>query len=991
MTIRIRLFGAPSVERDGVLTVLPRERGSQLLVLLAHRRGWVARHELAAMLWPEHEGKLALTNLRKALFRLQERPWGAMLEVLPGTVRLDAATDVADFAAAQRDGRHADMLALRRGEWLQGFDDDANQPWTAWLSFERDRLRAAWRAAALERLAGEGVEAAEGIELASRLLDSDPLDEAALQALMDNLARNGQAALARQAYREFAARIDAELGLAPGAQLQALHDRLAVSGAAPAVPPPLPGLAGFVGRAGERRQLAELLSREDVRLVCLTGPGGIGKTRLSQCVLHELSPAHGHDAAFVPLEDLLSMQDVATRIARELGLALKGRAPALQQLQAALRERSTLLVLDNFEQLVGEAAALGELLAACPRLKLLVTSRVRLGLPGEQLYPLEGLPCPEPEDGDRIEAFDAARLFIAAARKVEPSFAAAGEAPAIVDICRQLDGLPLALELAAAWTRVLPCAAIAAELRAGIELLRADGASHPPRHASMEVVFEQSWQRLVAAEREVLARLAVFRGGFTMEAARAVAAAPLPVLSALADKSLLRKDGARLALHPLVQQLAAHKLDDDSCRKTRAAHSAYFLHRLVQWQGAVETGERDTLRAIDADLENFRVAWQWALDAGPADAVPGCAGALLRYFDHRGLNEDGLRWMREATSAPRAREDAALQLLLESCTAHLYYRLDRYAEAESLAANALDRIDPAEPQSAARIQALVVLAACALRVGRVDEAKRRYEQLLARVRSEARPQQIAGTLDNLSLVHKRLGQYDEALRLSLESLEQHRRIGHGAGIALCLNNLASLYIARGEPAAAMAPLREAVQLCERDGLANTAAMVQTNLAHAAMVLGDLVAARHHTRLGVEAAQASGNRSVWTWIHSHGARVCVREGDLAASRLALAEGLSTAVALGSPALLAPGLMAFAELLDAQGQPLLARRCLAFFCELPELTRSDRDEMRALLAQCGGLPPDAAPWPGMALPELLQRISAEAPQAHAALIAQLQPLR
>jgi predicted ATPase/DNA-binding SARP family transcriptional activator len=986
MVIRVLLFGVPSLVQEGVTTALPRERGSQLLVLLAHRRGWVPRHELAALLWPEHESKLALTNLRKSLFRLQDRPWGAALEVLPGSVRLDADTDVAAFDAAVQAGQHADALALRRGEWLQGFDDDANEAWTAWLQFERDRLGAAWRAAALVHLADSKTDTAEGIALASRLLEADPLDEAALRALMELLARSGQAARARQVHREFTARMADELGLAPGAQLQALHDQLGAS-AAPVVPLPAAGLAGFIGRTGERRHIAELLARDDVRLVCLTGPGGMGKTRLSRCVLHDLAPAHGNDVAFVPLEDLLSMQDVAVRIARELGLVLQGRAAPLEQLSVALRERAALLVLDNFEQLVDEVPQLGTLLAACPRLKLLVTSRVRLGLAGEQLYPLEGLPCPEPEDGDRIEAFDAARLFIAAAHRVQPSLVPAAEAAAIVDICRQLDGLPLAIELAAAWTRVLPCADIAAELRAGTELLRADGASHPPRHASMELVFEHSWQRLVTAERDTLARLSVFRGGFQVEAARAVAAAALPVLSALADKSLLRKDGARLALHPLVQQLAAHKLGEAERRATRAAHAAYFQHRLIQCQAAAEAGERGSLRAIDADLENFRLAWQWALEAGPTDALPGCAGALLAYFDHRGLTEDGLRWMREAVDAPRVQGDAALHVLLESRTSHLCYRLDRYAEAESLAAHALERIDPAEPESVARIQALTVLAACALRFGRLAEAQRRYEQLLSRVRSEGRPQQIAGTLDNLALVHKRLGHYDEALSLSLESLEQHRRIGHGAGIALCLNNLGSLYIARGEPAAALAPLREAVPLCERDGLVNTAAMVQTNLSHAAMNLGDQAAARHHCQRASEGALAAGNRSVWAWIHSHGARVSVREGDLPAARVALAEGLATAVTLGAPALLAPGLMAFAELLDAQGHPLLARRCMAFFGELPDLTRSDRDEMLAMLSLWGGLPQGAAAWPGMALAELLQRIAAEAPQQHAALIALL----
>ncbi len=990
MALRVLLFGAPSIEQGGAISALPLERGSQLLVLLAQRRSWVTRQDLAALLWPGHEPRLALTNLRKTLFRLQERPWGAALELQSGAVRLDAATDVSAFEEALQAGRHADALALRRGEWLQGFDDDTNEAWSAWLRFERDRLRAAWRAAALEVLAGD-IGTAEGIGLATRLLDADPLDEAALGALLTRLAQSGQVVRAREAWRDFTRRLADELGLAPSARLQALHDGLgAADSASGPTPSPAAAETAFIGRVGERRRLAELLARDDVRLVCLAGPGGVGKTRLARCVLQDLGAAH-EDAAFVPLEDLASMQDAATRIARELGLALQGRTPPLEQLGAALRTRSALLVLDNVEQLVAQAAPLEKLLADCPRLKLLVTSRVRLGLAGEQLFPLDGLPCPEPEDGEDLEAFDAARLFIAAAQRVAPALVPASEAAAIVEICRRLDGLPLALELAASWTGVLSCEAIAARLDEGSEPLRASDAAHPPRHASMERVFEQSWQHLVAAERETLARLSVFRGGFTAEAARAVAGAALPVLSALSDKSLLHKAGARLALHPLVQQLAALRLGPEPLRATRAAHSAYFLHRLVECKAAAEAGERGTLRTLDAELENVRLAWQWAIDEGPTGMLAECAAALLAYFDHRGLLEEGLRWMREAADAPRLRDDVGLQALLDSRASHLCYRLDRYAEAERLATRVLGRARRDERDAAARVQALTVLAACALRVGRLAEAQQRYEELLVRLRIGQQVQRVAGTLDNLALVHKRLGHYDEALRLSLESLALHRRIGHGAGIALCLNNLGSLHLSRDEPAAAQVPLREALALCERDGLGNTLALVHANLSQAAMRLGDLPAARHHAQRGSTGAQANGNRGVWAWMQSHGARLSVREGDLATARSSLADGLAAAGELGAPSLLAPGLLAFAELLDAQGQPALARRCLAFCSEQAELSLSDRDEMRTVLASWGGVPADAPAWPGLALTELLQRIVAEAPLSHAPLIALLAPPR
>ena len=196
------------------------------------------------------------------------------------------------------------------------------------------------------------------------------------------------------------------------------------------------------------------------------------------------------------------------------------------------------------------------MLEAAPRLRIVVTSRVRLGLTTEWLLPLAGLPTPELEDESDAEAFDAVRLFIQAAQRVEPALVPSVEAAAIVDICRQVEGLPLALELAASWTRVLSCAAIAAELRRGTELLQAVDAAQPARHASMDVVFDHSWRLLTPVERDALARLSVFRGGFSAEAARAVAGASLPVLGALADKSLLRKDDARIYLHPLVNQFA---------------------------------------------------------------------------------------------------------------------------------------------------------------------------------------------------------------------------------------------------------------------------------------------------------------------------------------------------------------------------------------------------------------------------------------------------
>ena len=247
MTVRLLLFSSPTVEFGGGSAALPFERRSQLLAFLALKRSWVGRAELATMLWPELSSKLAYANLRKILFRLQSLPWAPRIDAQGGVLRFEAETDVAAFESALRDNRVADALSLRRGELLVGFDDDPNEAWSSWLNFERDRLRVAWRGAALDRLAAD-VDPGEGIELSARLLDADPLDEAALRAHMSWLGRNGQGGRARQAYREFAGRLGEDLGLAPGAELKALHDSLAVSIAVPVAgmttSPRAPGAVG---------------------------------------------------------------------------------------------------------------------------------------------------------------------------------------------------------------------------------------------------------------------------------------------------------------------------------------------------------------------------------------------------------------------------------------------------------------------------------------------------------------------------------------------------------------------------------------------------------------------------------------------------------------------------------------------------------------------------------------------------------------------------
>jgi predicted ATPase len=767
--------------------------------------------------------------------------------------------------------------------------------------------------------------------------------------------------------------------------------------AAEAAPPPPPAADdGFVGRSGELVRITDLLSRDECRLLCLIGPGGVGKTRLARRAMQLLAAQHADGALFIALEDVDTAAQLGLRLAREAGVATGQRSgDALARAVEAWRDKRLLLVLDNFEQLAAHAATLEQLLHECSGLKLIVTSRVRLQVADEWSMPLEGLPCPDPEDAGRVEAFDAVRLFVKAARRVEPGFAPGPESAAIVDICRQVDGLPLALELAAAWVRVLSCAEIARELRQGTELLRAADARHPARHASIDAVFEQAWRRLTEAERAVLARLSVFHGGFSVDTARAVAGASLPVLGALADKSLLAKDRDRMHLHPLVQQLAALKLQAAGARtETETRHAAHFHGWLKQLEPATARGQRDALRAIDTEFDNCRRAWASAAAHGLAAELRASLPTLRHYFEHRARFEEGLALWRQAAETPLAAADPVLRARLLGQCALMEMRLARYPEAQATAARALEAAD--EPVSGAAravadrdacYQALAVQGGCALFLGRPGEAREVYLQALDLARARANASDIASTLDNLALCEKRLGHYDEALGMTLEALAEHRRHGDDARLAVCLNNLGSLYTFLDQDEDARGHLVEAQALCERHGLVSTRAFALANLSDLALKAADHDAARAHAEAALDGAETAGLRSLAAWLKVQLARVAVRSGELDGARSLLADAAAMALALGAQSVKPAVVQAFAELLDAQGEPGAARRVLGFAAAEPSLSAPDRDELMAAWTRRAAPAAADPPWPGWSLADLMQRITAEAGLAHAPLLAAL----
>ncbi|OGF55090.1 MAG: hypothetical protein A2Z21_04725 [Candidatus Fraserbacteria bacterium RBG_16_55_9] len=567
--------------------------------------------------------------------------------------------------------------------------------------------------------------------------------------------------------------------------------------------------AAFIGREEELAEIADLLDDSGCRLLTLVGPGGTGKTRLALQAAAEKIEAFAQGVYFVPLAALSSKDALAFVVADALKFSFYSREDPEAQLVNYLREKQMLLILDNFEHLLEKAEFLAILLKAAPKVKLLVTSMERLNLQEERVLDIHGLKIPQGVEG--IESYSAVQFFVQSAKRVDAGFSLSEEdKPHVVRICQLVEGMPLGIELAAAWVRLLPARDIAREIEQNLDFLATKLRNVQERHRSLRAVFEHSWKGLSEEEREVFQKLSIFRGGFAREAAQHLTGANLPLLSALMDKSLLRRSASgRYLVHELLRQYAEERLKESPqmYEQIHDGHGMYYADFLEQREEALTWArQQEALAEVQEELENVRESWSWAVEHGRQEALEKSLDSLYLFYDRRSRFREGMEALERAIiklredrneRQERAREIDLLLMKLLSRQGMFCYRLGLYERAQRLLEESL-AASPKGDAPAERALSLNNLGLVAEAFGKYAEARRLYQESFSLRREIGDRWAMALSLNNLGNLAYRLGEYLEAKQLYQESLTMKREVGDRKGTAPSLNNLGNVALALGE-------------------------------------------------------------------------------------------------------------------------------------------------------------------------------------------------
>lgn len=873
---RITTFGSVSLSTDpdhAAITLRSRKHLALLIFLAVPQGRAHSRGTLVALFWPEISEDAARNNLRVALADLRRSLGDAAasletdrvsVRLLPGGHTLDVDEYESLLAAVQAHShvrlescdscisRLAGAAALYRGDFLDGFSIADSEAFDEWATRNRERQRLA-QLALLHQLAvshEQREDHAAQVAYGRQLLAIEPWRESAHDLVIRGLWATGQRGAALKQYDACRRVLADELGLQPSPELAALAERLRAqstldvdttgptttshadisasqsgtagepgSGHRRSVDVALPGgltgeipaaLTPLIGREHELVQLSALLRRDDVRIVTVVGVGGMGKTRLAQ-ELGRASRAHFSDGVcFVSLAPLADPSAIAPAVLAALDEYATGDAQ--QALLLSLRPRRMLLILDNFEHLLDGVPFVSAIAEAAPHVTILATSRERLHVHGEHQFLLSGLAVGPGSAGD--DDSPALRMFVERARHLQPAFELDHRNDAAIRrICRIVDGMPLAIELATTWLEMLAPADIADEIAQNLDFLTTEWQDLPPRQRSMRAVFDWSWSLLNESEQQVLRRLAIFRGGFTRNAAQVVAGASLVVLNRLLQKALVKAGegnrSGRYELHELLRQFALEDLirHPSDAEATADRHLAFYVGLAERGDpGAPKAESEAWLGDVARDHENIRAALAYSLEPRPSTQIVGgtnaepivakaelglrLAGAVWTFWQRHCLFIEGRDWIeRLLAKAPEATSPARATALYGA--AWLAHDQDDFPSADAffVAGLALDQ-DLGQTDRVASV--LVHRGIMARGQGQYGEAIALIEEGLKLSRAAGNLAGVAFSLFRLGVVIRECAQFPRAAAIYNECLTIYRALDDEEGEAFVLLGLADI-------------------------------------------------------------------------------------------------------------------------------------------------------------------------------------------------------
>lgn len=716
----------------------------------------------------------------------------------------------------------------------------------------------------------------------------------------------------------------------------------------------MPDYTSFIGRKKEYADIIQLLGQTDCRLLTLTGPGGIGKTRLALQLDLLLRDNFTRGSFVVYLQPLRSSDFFVSAIADAIGIALTGQEPPLMQLAHYLSDKEALIILDNFEHLLDASDQLATLLAYTPDIKYLVTSREALNLQEEWLYPLSGLAFTAEDTAS--QGNDAVILFNERAQRVYSSFDPDAEQEAVMRICHLVEGMPLALELAAAWRKTLNCQEIAEEIQGGLAFLTTRLRNVTERHHSIQTVFDQTWQRLDAREQVVFRRLSVFRGGFLRDAAATVTGASLTVLSTLADKSLLRLDNnGRYQIHELLRQYAAERLSRqaDEVRQIQADHATFYFQFLYQRSGDVGGGrQREALDEIRADLDNIRAAWQWAVTQGDAHAFQKGSESRGLYYQYLGGYQEGLTLFSQATAAlldqpaSEAVDRALLGTRMYEGWYHLRFGQQEATEACMAASQAIYRRLGIPPLPGYLTDPRAPLSFVALTRGDYATAARLAEEVRDVAESQHQDINRQFAYHLLSEAHVGLGEYETARKYAQQAHALSLMTGDRWFRAYILNNMGQIAVALGDNRMGKMHFQSSYEIRQDFADPEGMALALVNLGNLALKEHDLTAAGEAFLRSYTIYQDINDQGGLAAADWGLGMVAFEQSDLARAQAHFRAALQRSVAIDYRPVLFGLVVSIAELLWKVGQRERPLTLLAFTIHHPKTDHETRQKAQTL---------------------------------------------